>query len=62
MSGLPEIDRIHHLNMKMIGICCLTNYASGIIGKKLTHQEVVSTAQNHQNHFLKLLDSIIKHI
>ena len=54
MSGLPEIERIHKLDMKMIGLCCLTNYASGISGSLLTHKEVVSMAQTYQNHFLKL--------
>ena len=62
MSGLPEIERIHDLGMKMIGLCCLTNYASGITQEQLTHQEVVSIAKKSQFHFLKLLDSIIKDI
>ena len=62
MSGLPEIDRIHDLNMQMIGLCCLTNYAAGISKKELTHKEVVSIAQSSQADFLKLLYSIIKNI
>jgi len=60
MSGLPEIERIHDLKMKMIGLCCLTNYASGISSTKLTHKEVVCQAQNYQNNFTTLLNSIIK--
>ena len=60
MSGLPEIERIYELEMQMIGLCCLTNYASGISQKELTHKEVVSIAQSSQTDFLKLIDSIIK--
>ena len=60
MSGLPEIERIHELNMKMIGLCCLTNYASGIKSDLLTHKEVVETAQRNQTHFIKLLDLIVQ--
>ncbi len=60
MSGLPEIERINQLNMQMIGLCCLTNYASGISKEELTHKEVVSIAQQSQTQFLNLLDSIIK--
>tara|TARA_Y100000768_G_scaffold219083_1_gene165168 strand:- start:10540 stop:11325 length:786 start_codon:yes stop_codon:yes gene_type:complete len=60
MSGLPEIERIHELNMKMIGLCCLTNYASGISKSELTHDEVVDTAKNYQKNFLNLLDTIIE--
>ena len=62
MSGLPEIERIYKLEMKMIGLCCLTNYASGITQKELTHQEVVSIAKKSQSQFLKLLNSILKDI
>ena len=42
--------------MKMIGLCCLTNYASGISKSELTHDEVVDTAKNYQQNFLNLLD------
>ena len=62
MSGLPEIERIHELKMKMIGWCCLTNYASGISKSELTHDEVVDTAKNYQQNFLNLLDAIIKNL
>ena len=62
MSGLPEIERIHNLNMKMIGLCCITNYASGISGVELTHSEVVEKAQNSQEAFIRMLDAIIKNI
>lgn len=62
MSGLPEIDRIHELDMKMIGLCCLTNYASGISKSKLTHDEVVNTAKAYQQNFLNLLDAMIKNL
>ena len=55
MSGLPEIERIHDLDMKMIGLCCLTNYASGISKSQLTHNEVVDTAKTYQQKFLNLL-------
>jgi len=62
MSGLPEIERIYELEMKMIGLCCLTNYASGISKSKLTHNEVVETAKTYQQNFLNLLDAIIKKV
>ena len=62
MSGLPEIERIYQLKMKMIGLCCLTNYASGIKADPLTHKEVVETAQNNQIQFIQLLDLIIKNV
>ena len=62
MSGLPEIERIYSLDMKMIGLCCLTNYASGISGAELTHSEVVEKAQNSQEAFIKMIDALIQNI
>ena len=62
MSGLPEIERIYELDMKMIGLCCLTNYASGLSSSKLTHDEVVDTAKNYQQNFIHLLHAIIENM
>ena len=62
MSGLPEIERIHNLNMKMIGLCCLTNYASGISGEELTHSEVVKKARDSQKTFIKMLNALIENL
>jgi len=62
MSGLPEIERTHQLNMKLIGICCLTNYASGISGEELTHTDVVKKAKQSHSIFIQLINSIIREI
>tara|TARA_B100000401_G_C52724302_1_gene680245 strand:- start:57 stop:851 length:795 start_codon:yes stop_codon:yes gene_type:complete len=62
MSGLPEIERTYHLGMKLIGICCLTNYASGISGEELTHTEVVQKATESHSSFIQLIKAIIKEI
>lgn len=59
MSGLPEIEEIYNLNMKMIGICCLTNFASGINKEELTHNDVVRVAENSRDSFIKLLVNIV---
>ena len=59
MSGLPEIEKIYDLDMKMIGICCLTNFASGISKEELTHDEVVRVAEKSRDSFIKLLVNII---
>ena len=62
MSGLPEIERTHKLDMKLIGICCLTNYASGISGEELTHTDVVKKAKQSNTTFIQLINSIIREI
>ena len=62
MSGLPEIERVHELKMKLIGLCCLTNYGSGMQTHSLTHKEVVEKAEQYQKQFLIMLESIIKNL
>ena len=62
MSGLPEIERIYDLNMKLIGICCLTNFASGISKEELTHTDVVRVAESSRDSFIKLLKNIILNV
>ena len=49
-------------NMKMIGLCCLTNYASGISGEELTHSEVVKKARDSQKTFIKMLNALIENL
>ncbi len=60
MSTVPEVITAAHAGMKVIGISCITNYATGIIGQKLTHDEVTETANRVQEKFIKLVSGIIE--
>jgi len=62
MSTYPEIKKAMELDLNVIGIACLTNYAAGITEEPLTHQEVVSSAQIASQKFCKLIEIIINHI
>ena len=59
MSTVPEIIAGGELGMKILTISCLTNYASGISPHKLTHEEVMETANKSGERFTKLLKEII---
>jgi purine-nucleoside phosphorylase len=48
--------------MKVLGISCLTNMASGILDQKLTHDEVIEVAGKANKSFSKLILRIIKNI
>jgi len=60
MSTVPEIERAHELNMNLLGVACLTNYAVGISENLLTHEEVVSQANKTSKIFSELILQILK--
>ena len=44
MSTVPETIVANYLGMKVLGIACITNMATGIAKEKHTHEEVVRIA------------------
>ncbi|MBU1093204.1 MAG: purine-nucleoside phosphorylase [Firmicutes bacterium] len=62
MSTVPEALVASHMDMKVLGISCLTNMASGILDQKLSHQEVLDVAQSVQVKFRNLIKNIISEI
>jgi purine-nucleoside phosphorylase len=59
MSTVPEIIVAHQLGMKVLGISCITNMATGISDSKLSHDEVTETANRVRHDFTKLVSEII---
>ena len=62
MSTVPEIERAHDLNLSLLAMACLTNYAVGISEDILTHQEVVAQANKSGKLFSDLLLNILRKI
>ena len=62
MSTVPEIERTHELELKLLSLACLTNYAVGISSIPLTHDEVVTKANESGLIFSKLIIDILKQI
>jgi purine-nucleoside phosphorylase len=62
MSTVPEVIAAVHAGMDVIGISCITNFATGISAEKLTHNEVTETAQLVKEKFLQLVSGIIGEI
>lgn len=55
MSTVPEVIVAAHMGLKVTGISCITNLASGISQQKLSHQEVAETADQVKDLFTRLL-------
>lgn len=62
MSTVPEAIVARHAGMRVLGISCITNMAAGILDVPLSHDEVMTTASNAQDQFIKLLGKIIETI
>jgi purine-nucleoside phosphorylase len=59
MSTVPEVVVAVHGGMKVMGISCITNMATGIRDQPLGHDEVIKTGAGVQEKFMALLTSII---
>lgn len=62
MSTVPEVIVANHEGIRVLGISCITNMASGILDQPLNHEEVVETSMKVKNEFESLVIDIIKNI
>lgn len=61
MSTVPEAIVGNWCGMKILGISCITNSASSSAGEKLSHQEVIDSANKAKNKFKSLILNILKY-
>jgi purine-nucleoside phosphorylase len=59
MSTVPEVLVARQAGLDVIGISCITNLATGVGAKKLSHGDVTRTAGKVKVKFLKLMKGII---
>ncbi len=60
MSTVPEVIAARYLGMKVLGLSCITNMATGIAEKKHSHQEVLATAAAAGESFCALAEAILR--
>jgi purine-nucleoside phosphorylase len=59
MSTVPEAIVASYCGMNVIGISCISNFASGVSTKKLSHEEVIQTAKKVHSKFKTLILSLV---
>ena len=59
MSTVPEIQQAAELDMKILAISTITNYAAGITSKPLSHEEVIHVSSQVEDDFANLLTEIV---
>ena len=62
MSTVPEIEYAKKLNMNILVISALTNFAAGLKDTILTHEDVLVNAKKIGQDFAKLLLAIVKNL
>jgi purine-nucleoside phosphorylase len=45
--------------MEVIGVSCITNMAAGVLGRKLSHIEVIETANRVKGTFTRVVELAI---
>lgn len=62
MSTVPEAIVANYCGMKILGISCITNPASSESGVKLSHEEVIESADKAKSKFKSLILEILKYL
>lgn len=59
MSTAPEVIVAAHGGMKVMGLSCITNMGTGIVDRKVGHEEVIQAGAAAEEDFVKVLQRII---
>ncbi|WP_372654086.1 purine-nucleoside phosphorylase [Halobacteriovorax sp.] len=62
MSTVPECIAANHIGMKVCGISCVTNMASGIENVELKHEDIKDEALRVMEKFTNILKETVKRI
>lgn len=60
MSTVPEVIVANQMGIRVSGVSCVTNMAAGLGGAKLSHEEVMETANRVKKQFIALIDGVIQ--
>jgi purine-nucleoside phosphorylase len=60
MSTAPEVIVANHGGMRVLGISCVTNMAAGILDQRLSHAEVMETAERIEKQFVRFVEALVK--
>jgi purine-nucleoside phosphorylase len=62
MSTVPEVIAAVYRRLRVLGISCITNLATGFLPQKLDHSEVTETANRISATFARLMHGIVNEI
>lgn len=59
MSTVPEAIVARHMDMRVIGISCITNLAAGVSSRPIDHSQVMEIGERVREQFTELLRRVI---
>lgn len=62
MSTIPEVIVANYLGLKVLGVSCITNMATGIAKKEHSHESVLAVAEASGKNFCALIENVVKEI
>jgi len=62
MSTVPEAIVARHMDMRVIGISCITNLAAGVSSRPVDHSQVIATGERVRSEFTELLKRVVKRL
>jgi purine-nucleoside phosphorylase len=62
MSTVCEVIAARHMGLRVLGVSCISNLASGLSDSPLTHEEVEDTANQVRETFQKLVDGVLRQL
>lgn len=62
MSTVPEAIVARHMDMRVIGISCITNLAAGVSSRPIDHSQVMEIGERVREQFTELLRRVIARI
>ena len=62
MSTIPEVLMAHKLNLDILVLALMSNYAVGLTSDQLTHETVLINSKKHNQNFQLLLKAILSKI
>ena len=59
MSTVPEAIVARHMDMRVVGISCITNLAAGVSDKPIDHSQVMAIGERVRGDFATLLSRVV---